>query len=130
MKYLVDSDWVIDALVNIPTAITPLRQLAKDGIAVSILTFGELYEGAYGSQDPQAEIARIQQFLAGYPVVNLSDAIMDQFAKTRAQLRSRGMGIPDIDLMIGVTGVVHNLTVMTRNIRHFGRVPGITIYQP
>ncbi len=130
MKYLLDSDWVIDALVNIPSAIAPLRQLAKDGIAVSILTFGELYEGAYGSQHPQAEIARIQQFLSGYPVVNLSDAIMDQFAKTRSQLRSQGMGIPDIDLMIGVTGVVHNLTVLTRNVRHFGRIPGIVIYQP
>ena len=130
MNYLVDSDWVIDALVNIPTAITPLRRLAKDCIAVSILTFGELYEGAYGSQEPQAEIARIQQFLSGYPVINLSDAIMDQFAKTRSLFRSQGQMIPDIDLMIGVTGVVHNLTVLTRNVRHFGRIPGLALYQP
>lgn len=130
MKYLVDSDWVIDALVGIPTAIAPLRNLVKDGIAVSILTFGELYEGAYGSQNPQAEITRIQQFLSGYPIINLSDALMEQFAKTRQQLRVQGMGIPDIDLMIGCTGIVHNLTVMTRNVRHFGRIPGIMIYQP
>lgn len=130
MKYLVDSDWVIDALVSIPTAITPLRHLTSDGIAVSMLTFGELYEGAYGSQNPQAEVARIQQFLSGYPVINLSDAIMDQFAKTRSQLRSQGQMIPDLDLMIGVTAVVHNLTVLTRNVRHFGRIPGLTLYRP
>jgi predicted nucleic acid-binding protein len=64
---------------------------------VSVLTFGKLYEGAYGSQNPLEEIARIQQFLSGYPVVNLSDAIMDQFAKTRSQLRAQGQMIPDID---------------------------------
>lgn len=101
MKYLVDSDWIIDALVNIPSAITPLRQLAPDGIAVSILSFGELYDGAYGSPNPQAEIARIRQFLTAYPVITLTESIMDQFAKTRSQLRSQGMLIPDMDLMSG-----------------------------
>lgn len=130
MNYLVDSDWVIDALANIPSAITPLRQLAHAGIAVSILTFGELYEGAYGSHDSQAEIGRIQPFLSGYPAINLSEAIMARFAKTRAELRMRGKGIPDLDLLIGVTAVVHQLTLLTRNVRHFGRIPGLTIYRP
>jgi predicted nucleic acid-binding protein len=61
MKYLVDIDWVIDALANIPAAITPLRQLAHDGIAVNMISFGELYDGAYGSRVPLTEIARIQR---------------------------------------------------------------------
>ena len=100
MKYLVDIDWVIDALANIPAAITPLRQLAHDGIAVSMISFGELYDGAYGSRVPLTEIARIQQFLSSYPVINLSDAIMDRFAQTRTLLRSQGMLIPNMDILI------------------------------
>jgi tRNA(fMet)-specific endonuclease VapC len=130
VKYLVDTDWIIDALANIPDAITALRLFARDGIAVSIVSYAELFDGAYGSQHPQAEIARIQQFLASYPVINLSEAIGDRFGQTRSRLRSRGMLIPDLDLLIGVTAVVHNLTIMTRNVRHFGRIPGLVMYMP
>ncbi|HEY7909570.1 MAG TPA: type II toxin-antitoxin system VapC family toxin [Thermomicrobiales bacterium] len=127
MKYLVDIDWVIDALANIPAAITPLRQLAHDGIAVSMISFGELYDGAYGSRVPLTEIARIQQFLSSYPVINLSDAIMDRFAQTRTLLRSQGMLIPNMDILIALA---HNLTLLTRNVRHFQRIPGLARYQP
>ncbi len=130
MKYLVDTDWIIDGLANKSDAITALRTLARDGIAVSIVSFAELYEGAYGSQNPQGEIARIQQFLTSYPVINLSDVITDRFGQARAQLRSQGRLIPDLDLLIGVTATVNNLTVMTRNVRHFGRIPGVVIYRP
>jgi predicted nucleic acid-binding protein len=35
-----------------------------------------------------------------------------------------------LDLLIGVTAVVHNLTIMTRNVRHFGRIPGLVMYTP
>lgn len=130
MKYLVDTDWIIDGLANKLDVLTALRTLARDGIAVRIVSFAELYEGAYGSQNPQQEIARIQQFLASYPVINLSDAITNRFGQVRTQLRAQGMLIPDLDLLIGVTAVVHGLMVMTRNVRHFGRIPGVTLYQP
>jgi tRNA(fMet)-specific endonuclease VapC len=130
MKYLVDTDWVIDALANMPTAMIPLRQLAQDSIAISMISIGELYDGAYGSQAPRAEIARIQQFLFFYPVINLSDAIMDQFARARTLLRSQGMLIPDMDLLISAIAIVHNVTLLTRNARHFQRIPGLMRYQP
>lgn len=129
MRYLVDTDWIIDALAGIPDAITTLRQVARGGISVSIVSIAELYDGAYGSRNPQAEIARIQQFLVAYPVINLSDAIVDRFGQIRSQLRSQGLLIPDMDLLIGVTAVTHNLTVMTRNVRHFGRIPELLLYR-
>jgi tRNA(fMet)-specific endonuclease VapC len=129
MKYLLDTDWIIDGLANKTDAITALRIHARDGIAVSIVSFAELYEGAYGSQNPLQEITRIQQFLTSYPVINLSDAITDRFGQVRAQLRAQGMLIPDLDLLIATTAAVHNLTVMTRNVRHFGRIPGVTLYR-
>lgn len=130
MKYLVDTDWVIDALADISTAMAPLRRLAPDGIAVSMVSFGELYDGAYGSRVPRMEIARIQLFLSSYPIINLSDAIMGEFARTRTLLRSQGMLIPDMDLLIAATAVEHNLTLLTRNVRHFQRIPGLMRYQP
>ena len=47
MKYLVDTDWIIDVLNDQATAIQTLLDLAPDGLAVSLISYGELYEGAY-----------------------------------------------------------------------------------
>lgn len=54
MKYLVDSDWIADYLKGRPPAVTLLRGLAPEGQAISLVTFGEIYEGIYYGLDPKA----------------------------------------------------------------------------
>ncbi len=55
---------------------------------------------------------------------------MTRFAELRARLRQQGQLIPDLDLIVGATALVHELTVLTFNVRHLGRIPGIHIYRP
>ncbi len=38
------------------------------------------------------------------------------------------MLIPDADLFIAATALHHDLTLVTRNLKHFERVPGIRLY--
>ena len=64
MRYLVDSDVLIDAFRGVPAAVDLLAQLRDDGLAVSIVSYGELFEGAVGAPDPAAELARFRRFLA------------------------------------------------------------------
>ena len=52
MSYLVDSDWVADYLKGRSGAVSLLDGLFCDGIAISIITFGEVYEGIYYGSDP------------------------------------------------------------------------------
>jgi predicted nucleic acid-binding protein len=47
MNYLVDSDWVADYLKDKPQAIAFLDSLSEAGIAISLITYGEMYEGIY-----------------------------------------------------------------------------------
>ncbi|MEA2511263.1 MAG: hypothetical protein QOJ59_750, partial [Thermomicrobiales bacterium] len=49
-------------------------------------------------------------------------------ARIRSFLRSQGRLIPDIDLQIAATAVSLDLTLVTRNLRHFSRIPGLKIY--
>src|SRR5262245_16532124 len=130
MRYLVDSDWLIDAFLGIPTAVNLLAQLRDDGLAVSIISYGELFEGALGAPDPATELARFRRFLARLALLELDDAIMERFARIRADLRRRGELIPDLDLLIAATAMHHELTLLTRNIRHFHRIRELTLYQP
>jgi tRNA(fMet)-specific endonuclease VapC len=130
VKYLVDSDWLIDVLIGIPEAVTTLEHLDPSGLAISIVSVGEVYEGAYRSADPSARLGRCREFLAPFPVLSLTDRIMERFAWVRAALRQQGNLIPDLDLLIAVTAIEHDLTLLTRNRRHFERIPGQKLYDP
>jgi predicted nucleic acid-binding protein len=130
VSYLVDSDWLIDAFVGVPTAVQLLAGLRGDGLAVSIISYGELYEGALGAPDPTTELARFRTFLARLTLVPLDDAVMEIFARTRGELRRDGRLIPDLDLLIAATAIHHDLTLVTRNVRHFGRIHALQIHHP
>jgi tRNA(fMet)-specific endonuclease VapC len=130
VNYLVDSDWVIDGIAKIGSAQATLDELMKDGVAVSIVTLGEVFEGAFSSVDPQVELALFRRYFLAFAVVPLTDPVMETFARVRAGLRRQGRLIPDTDLQIAATAVTLDLTLVTRNLRHFSRVPGLKIYDP
>ncbi len=44
-----------------------------------------------------------------------------------AALRRRGEPVEDTDLFIAATALVQGFSVSTRNVRHFGRVPGLVV---
>jgi tRNA(fMet)-specific endonuclease VapC len=129
MSYLVDTDWLIDALHGIRPPLETLDDLTDEGLSVSIITFGELYEGAFHFPEPDQHIAMFRRFLSGYSMLGLMDPIMERFARLRSQLRRQGNLIPDMDLLIAATALHHNLTLVTHNIRHFDRIPGLQLYR-
>ena len=45
----------------------------------------------------------------------------------RARLRAMGTPIQDMDLLIGATALHHDLTLLSNNRRHFGRLSGLRI---
>ena len=129
MKYLVGSDWLIDMQAGILSARETIDLLSVDGIATSIITFGELYDGAVGSADPAKSLADLRQFLQVFPVLPLDDAIMETFARTRVSLRRQGLLISDLDLLIASAALSYNLTLLSRNRRHFARIPDLNLYE-
>ena len=127
MRYLVDSDWVIDYLHEIEQTAGRLDELAPDGLGLSIVSLAELYEGLIHSQRPEADERILQGFLSGVEVVNLDEETCRIFAGERARLRSAGMLIGDMDLLIASTALRHGLTLLTNNRRHFERIEGLAI---
>ena len=128
MSYLIDTDWLIDTFVGTPTAVLVMNSLSDQRLAVSIVSYGELFEGAFGVPDPVAQLTRIRTFLEPFSAVSLSEPIMELFGRTRSHLRRSGMLIPDLDLLIAATAVYHDLILLTRNLRHFERIPELKIY--
>ena len=65
MSSLINTDLIIDALHDHSSAFALLDRLAPSGIAISILTLGELYEGVYRSPDPVAAAVPLTDVHAG-----------------------------------------------------------------
>ncbi len=129
MTYLVDTDRVADWLVGRPDALDLLPRLSSEGLAISLITFGEIYEGVYFGRNPATAEAVFRRFLRDVDVLPLNRAIMQRFARVRGELRRRGQLIGDPDILIAATALHRRLILVTRNLRDFQRVPGLDIYQ-
>jgi tRNA(fMet)-specific endonuclease VapC len=70
------------------------------------------------------------QFLRWVNVLPLTKSIVKYFALTRGELRRNGNIIGDADLFIAATAIHHDLILVTRNVRHFQRVPGLKLHTP
>jgi tRNA(fMet)-specific endonuclease VapC len=118
LRYLVDTDWIISGLGGVTGAVKLLSDLASEGLALSVVTLGEVFEGAYGDSDPLAAIDRYRPFLANYALLPVTENIAARFAEVRAVLRKQGQLIGDLDLLIAATALHHDLTLVTRTFRH------------
>ncbi len=128
MKYLVDTDRVVDWLKGRADARRLLATLGNEGWAISLITYGEVYDGIYYGANPQRHEQDFRELLRSVPVLPLNRPIMRRFARIRGQLRRQGRIIGDPDILIGATALHHDLSLVTRNISHFERIPGLRLH--
>lgn len=75
VKYLLDTDWVIDYLHDLQPVVRRVDDLASGGLALSILSVAELYEGVYYSTDPSGNETALKTFVTGVSVLGLDEEI-------------------------------------------------------
>lgn len=80
--------------------------------------------------DPERRIAQLAEFLDAFELLGLDPSTMRIFAQIRNQLRLKGQIIPDFDILIASTALQYDLTLLTRNTRHFARIPNLRLYLP
>lgn len=129
-EYLIDTDWVIRVLHGNADAIQTLEDQAPQGLAVSLITYDELYQGAYYARESTQALELLRDMLDGIELLPLTTAIMERFAIVRGQLtRNQRQQIGDMDLLIAATALEHDLTLLTFNTRDFQLIPGVKLHQ-
>ena len=126
MIHLLDTSIVVDHLRGKHKL---KESVVKAGIAISIITFGELLCGAHKSKNKEKSLALIREFISDLRVdiLELNQEIMHIYAKTKVLLEQTGKKLDDLDLLIGSTAVNHSLPLATLNLQHFERIPNIQI---
>jgi tRNA(fMet)-specific endonuclease VapC len=127
IAYLIDTDWVIHYLNGHPAIVERLEELQGVGLALSVVSLAELYEGISYSRDPDANERALDDFLRGVTVIGIDEDICRIFGRERGRLRVAGKMIGDFDLLIGATALHHHLTLLTNNRRHFELIEGLPL---
>ena len=127
MRYLIDSDWTINYLRSVRGYTERVRGMAVDGIAISIVSLAEIYEGIYSTTEPSAGEAVLQNFLSFVQILGLDDETCRIFGQVRGRLRAQGALVGDKDTLIGATALRHGLILLSNNRRHFERMQDIDI---
>ncbi len=135
MTYLVDTDYVVDHLKGQRNATDILTTLLPDGLAISIITFAEVYEGIYYGHSRAHHEKGLHQFLQGVSILGITRSVARQCALLRGELRATPHGKALVqpkdkyDLFVAATAVHYNLTLVTRNIKDYDRIPHLKLYQ-
>ena len=101
-------------------------QVDPDNCFISEITLAELKFGVENSEKKDKNQKALDNFIMGVKVVPIFHSL-DLYAKEKTRLRKIGIPVDDFDLLIGVTSVTHNLTMVTNNTDHFKRIKGIIL---
>ena len=124
MKFLLDTNIIIDFLRGNKSIIEKISQILPQGIGVSAISLAELYHGVYRSSRPKYNLEKIEGFISvpGISVVDLDKQIARHYGKMLAELESRGVKLAEVDVLIAATAGKMELTVITGDKKHFSRL--------
>lgn len=124
-----DTSFVIDLLNGDGDALELLSDVEAQNRPekVSSVTTLELYEGVARSDKPAPERQRVLEVLDSKHVVAADAAVMKRAGRLSGELITDGLRIDREDCVIAATALLEDEPVVTRNVDHFERIPGLTV---
>jgi predicted nucleic acid-binding protein len=124
---LLDSDAVIDFVRGRIESVQLIDSLYSQGLAVSVITVGEVVDGIERSRNPGAGHLQFDRFLSTITVLPIELNTARRFGQLRAGLARSGSPLADADLLIAATAIENNLALVTGNARHFARISELNL---
>ncbi len=126
MKVLLDTNTCIVYLTRRSSKVEEhLKQAVPADIALCSIVKSELLFGAHKSARSAENLARLEIFFRPFASLPFDDPAAEVAGQLRAELEKAGTPIGPNDLLIGAIALTRGLTVITRNTREFGRIPGL-----
>jgi len=125
--YLLDTDTCVDLLRNVPPVIEKLRILAPDDCGISVVSSFELFAGAARARDPGREAQKVEALLNVIEEISFAADAARRAGALCFELETAGTPLGSYDLLIASQALVLDLTLVTANMREFGRVPGLSL---
>jgi tRNA(fMet)-specific endonuclease VapC len=127
---VVDSDLIIKYLRKKPRfAEDYLNNLFDNNerLKTTIFNYAELFEGAYLTNNVPKNLRYVKEFLAKFEILPFQLIDADLFSQIHAQLLRSGTPVGDVDVLIASIVINQGETLVTQNIKHFGKISRLKI---
>ena len=125
MRWLLDTNAVIEVLRGNASVVARLRERAPADVGVSAIVMHELFFGAYRSARVAANVARVDGLRFEVAAFEREDA--RAAGAVRAALATAGAEIGPYDVLIAGQALARGVVLVTHNVREFGRVEGLKV---
>lgn len=130
MIYSLDTSTAVDLLRGEPGPVRERFAAARtrgDELMLSAVALYELAYGAHHSAKPQAHLADLDRLLGYVEVVAFEGEDAMTAGRLRHELQPHGHRLGTPDLLIGAQALGRGWAVVTSNVRHFARLPGLRV---
>lgn len=123
----IDSDILIDFLKKESSAMKMIERHEVYGeLKTTVVNSFEVLSGISQAANPR-KYAEAINFFTNLVVLDIDFEISQQAAKIFEELKSRGKMIDVGDILIAATVIANNESLLTRNTKHFERIPGLKL---
>ena len=128
--YLLDTNVLSELMKKAPSeaVVRKVGQIARSDLFTSSVCLMELRFGAARHPRGDALWKRIREEIE--PLVSILPVGYEEATRAGeilAKLEERGTPIGLEDVLIGSTALVHGIQVATRNVKHLGRIEGLSV---
>jgi tRNA(fMet)-specific endonuclease VapC len=130
LAYLFDTDALSEVFKPRPARsyVEWLGSVHRSDQFTSAVVMGELYRGAFRSPQSERHLQNIESRVRPAITVLAYDvATARVYGRMRAHLEGLGTMLADADLQIAATALQYELELVTGNLKHFRRVPGLRV---
>ena len=115
----------VDQLLRRVRSLTDAEDVGLTAIGVT-----ELIHGIHRADSPQRAMNRtlfLDALILDLPVFDYTLEVARLAGRIDGEETMKGNIIPYIDLLIGATALHHGYSLMTTNLRHFRKIPGLNV---
>ena len=126
MEALVLDTNIVSYLMKGHSFAEPYRKhLEGHTLAISFMTVGELYEGAYRQRWGKPKMAALAAQVRNYLVIPYSRRTCELWGRIRAERKRQPVSVDDA--WIAATALSHDRPLVTHNPEHFAGITGLKL---
>jgi len=134
MRYMADTTYLIDLVNGDPKAVELARELDElyEEVGLSVISVEEYLRGIYylywdNKTLLKRKLAEAWNDLRAFEILPITQRIAAKAAEIEVMLIKCGKMLSLADILIASTAISHELVLITRNVEHFERIPGLKV---
>ena len=133
MRYLADTSYLIDLINGERGAIELAEELDATGeeVGLSVVAVEEYVRGIYylylNSDTLKEKLKAAKRDVSAFEILPITYEVALKAAEIDAMLTIKGEMLSLADGLMAATAIANNLILITRNVKHFKRIPNIRV---